>query len=248
MEINTLEALAIAVAAYEHNGNIYIKDDTWCSTNGPVKWSNKNILRAYYNVDHYSGATEKPPLLKITDAHKNTAEQIRLFTKKLLFKSMAFDRSKGEFPPYDISIFQKVNQENITTNDLGFIASAPKYFYTEQFKNEVAERSKSSQHVGQIGGRISLDDFEVVSIFWSNKYNGFSIKGICDDNLFLFFTTKAAGNLKVQDKINVKGKIKDHILEKETFPMTKLTYVSIEGISDESANNIRTNNDSNVFG
>lgn len=248
MGINTLEALAVAVAAYEHNGNAYVKDDTWFATTGPVKWANKNILRAYYNIDHYSGAAEKPPLMKVTDSHKNTAEQIRTFTKKLLFKAMAFDGTKGDYPPYDVSIFQKVNQELITMNDFGFIASAPKYFYTESFKNEVAERSKSSQHVGQIGGRISLNDFEIVSIFWSAKYNGFSIKGICDDNLFLFFTTKAVENLKAQDKINIKGKIKDHILEKETFPMTKLTYVSIEGISDESANNLRTNSDSNLFG
>jgi hypothetical protein len=134
--LDTLEALAVAVAAYEHNGNSYLKEnkyeydyeqDTNQSTIKSVKWSNRSILRIYYNVDVYSEvATElsRPPLLKITEEHRAKAQAIRNFTKKLLFKALAYDHKAEGFPPFDISIFQKVNQEEITVRPAKTICSS----------------------------------------------------------------------------------------------------------------------------
>ena len=91
----TIEALAVAVAAYERNGNSYLKEnkydydyeqDTNHSNLKSVTWSNKSMLRNYYNIDVYSEvATElsRPPLLKITEEHRAKAQIIRNFTKKL---------------------------------------------------------------------------------------------------------------------------------------------------------------------
>jgi len=141
--LDTLEALAVAVAAYEHNGNSYLKENKYeydyeQDTNQheirQVTWSNKSMLRMYYNIDVYSveaSDIDRPPLLKITEDHRAKAETIRNFTKKLLFKALAYDHKAEGFPPFEISIFQKVNQEEITVNDFGFIASAPLYYDKE---------------------------------------------------------------------------------------------------------------------
>lgn len=235
---NTLDALAAAVAAYRHNDNSYVKDNKYeydyeyGTDNAKITsmiWANKSILRYYLNIDVYNNdatENERPPLVKVTEEDHAKAQDIRTFTKKLLFKAMAFDHSKGEYPPYDVSIFQKVNQEEVKTNDLGFIASAPFYYENEIYRNDVAERMAQSQHVGQIGGRVSLIDFEVTKSIWSNNYQTFIIQGLCDNNLYFFFTNI---ELKQKEKIELTASVKDHVLEKDQYPMTRLRYVRIKG-------------------
>jgi hypothetical protein len=258
--LDTLEALAVAVAAYEHNGNSYLKEnkyeydyeqDTNHSQLRSVIWSNRSILRSYYNVDVYSEvATElsRPPLLKITEEHRAKAQAIRNFTKKLLFKALVYDHKTEGFPPFDISIFQKVNQEEITVNDFGFIASAPLYYDKETYAIELEKRMANSQHAGSIGGRVSLVDLEVTRAVWSNNYQTTIVQGLCDGNLYFFFSN-ATVPVKQGEKIEINGRIKSHVLEKDKYPMTKLSYVKIKGKEDAPKTDIsQTNNHSNLFG
>ena len=256
--MDTLEALAVAVAAYEHNGNSYLKEnkyeydyeqDTNQSTIKSVKWSNRSILRMYYNIDVYSEAAtdlDRPPLLKITEEHRAKAQDIRNFTKKLLFKALAYDHKAEGFPPFDISIFQKVNQEEITVYDFGFIASAPLYYDKESYAIELEKRMANSQHAGSISGRVSLIDFEVTRSIWSNNYQTNIVQGLCDGNLYFFFT---GCFVKQGEIVELTGRIKSHVLEKDKYPMTKLTYVKIKGKEDVTKTSItQTDNFSDVFG
>ena len=256
--MDTIEALAVAVAAYEHNGNSYLKENKYeynyeQDTNQhevrQVTWSNKSMLRMYYNIDVYSiEATDldRPPLLKVTEEHRSKAEVIRNFTKKLLFKALAYDHKAEGFPPYDISIFQKVNQEEITVNDFGFIASAPLYYDTESYNIELEERMSNSQHVGTIGGRVSLVNFEVTRSFWSNNYQTNIVQGLCDGNLYFFFTNASVVKKEI---VELTGRIKGYILEKDKYPMTKLAYVKIKGKEDAPKTHFTQTDDfSNVFG
>lgn len=256
--MDTLEALAVAVAAYEYNGNSYLKEnkyeydyeqDTNNSSIKSIKWSNRSILRSYYNIDVYSitaSDLERPPLLKVTEAHRAKAEAIRIFTKKLLFKALAYNHKENEYPPYDISIFQKVNQEEITVNDFGFIASAPLYYDKESYAIELTKRMASSQHAGTIGGRACLTDFEVTRAIWSNNYQTNIVQGLCDGNLYFFFT---GATVKQGEKIELTGRIKSHVFEKDKYPMTKLAYVKIKGKEDAPKTHFTQTDDfSNVFG
>jgi len=258
--LDTLEALAVAVAAYEHNGNSYLKENKYeyeyDSNNSTiiksVKWSNRSILRMYYNIDVYSvEATDKhrPPLLKITEEHRAKARAIRNFTKKLLFKALAYDHHKTDgFPPFDISIFQKVNQEEIIVNDFGFIASAPLYYDKETYAIELEKRMANSQHAGSIGGRVSLVNLEVTRAVWSSNYQTTIVQGLCDGNLYFFFSN-ATVPVKQGEKIEINGRIKSHVLEKDKYPMTKLSYVKIKGKEDApKTNDVQINNHSNLFG
>lgn len=256
--MDTLEALAVAVAAYEHNGNSYLKEnkyeydyeqDTNQSTIKSVTWSNRSILRNYYNIDVYSitaSELERPPLLKITEEHRAKAQTIRNFTKKLLFKALAYDYKAEGFPPFDISIFQKVNQEEITVNDFGFIASAPLYYDKESYAIELEKRMANSQHAGSIGGRVSLIDFEVTRAIWSNNYQTTIVQGLCDSNLYFFFSNTIVP-VKQGEKIEINGRIKSHVLEKDKYPMTKLSYVKIKGREDAPKTDAQTDDFSNVF-
>ena len=255
---NTIEVLAVAIAAYEQNNNSYLKEnkydydyeqDTNHSQLRSVVWSNKSMLRTHFKVDVYSeGATEltRPPILTITEAHRAKAETIRIFTKKLLFKALAYnpDANPNGFPPYDISIFQKVNQEEVKVGDFGYIASAPLYYEKEIYRTEVEKRMQNSQHMGAVGGRVSLIECEITRFIRSTNYETNIVQGLCDGNLYFFFTNV---QLKQGEKVDLTGRIKSHIMERDKYPMNKLTYVKIKGKEDAPTNTIREVNHSNLF-
>lgn len=236
--IDSKEAIAAAVAAWQLNGNEYLKDKEWEPGVGNIKrWENREIIRHYFQVDYYGGNSVSPPLIKITNEHRVIADDIINYSKKLIFKVLSADPNSHD---YEVVMYQKMNQPELAVNDLGYIASAPFYYYSKTRKENIQKRLNGgkNQHVGAIGGKVALKDFEVIRKQWSNRFQGYTVKGFCDDNLFFFFSTKNLGSIKEGDKINIKGTIKDHMLENETYPMTKLTRVHIENLPEENPNGI----------
>lgn len=245
--IGSREALAAAVAAWQINGNEYLKAKEWEPGVGNIKrWENKEIVRRFFSLDYYSTGAISPPAINLTEDHYRIADDMIQYSKKLLFKVLAADPNNHD---YEVVLYQRMNQPTITLNDLGYIASAPLYYYNQLRKNYVRDKLENgtNQHVGTLNGTVVLNNFEVIRNSWSNKFQGSVVQGLCDDNLFLFFTNKNVAHLKPGDKINLKGRVKDHILEKDIYPMTKLNYVHIEGIKDETPSTTRQISDSNLF-
>ena len=234
MNIDTMQYIALAVAAYRLNGNCYLKDNVWDTEMVNVKaFSNKSILRTNLNVDHYSSdASNQPPMLNLTKTDMEEAVKIRDYTKKNLLKLLALQ--PGDQPSYEVSLYQKLNQKEIHAGDLGFVASAPMYYYNNKTRDEIEARlaKNESRYVGSLGGRVVLENLEIIRISFSINYQGYVVSGISENNLFLFFSSKNLESLKVGDKISIVGKVKDHLLEKDKYPMTKLNYVTIKGMEN----------------
>ena len=245
--IDSKEAIAAAVAAWQLNGNNYLKDKEWYPEVGNIKrWANREILSRYLHTDYYSEGTISPPLVEITEEHRAIADDIINYSKKLLFKVLAAEPNSMD---YEVVMYQKLNQSTVSVKDIGYIASAPMYYYGNTRKENLQRRlsEEKSQHVGSIGGRVVLKDFEVIRNHFSVNFQGYVVMGFCEDNLFLFFTNKNIQHIKVGDRINLIGKIKDHLLEKEKYPMTKLNYVHIEGVNDEKKSSTRADSYSNML-
>jgi hypothetical protein len=237
--IDTRDAMAVAVAAYQLNGNEYIKDKEWEPGVGNIKrWENREIVRQHFSADYYSSGSVSPPSVVLTEEHYNIVDDIFQFSKKLLFKVLSTDPNSMD---YEVVLYQKMNQPTVTIPDLGYIASAPMYYYNTKRRDDLKRRldEGKSQHVGSIGGRVDLINFEITRNHFSANFQGYVVMGLCDDNLFMFFTSKNIQHIKVGNRINLKGKVKDHILEKEKYPMTKLNYVQIEGVENETKNTAR---------
>ena len=245
--IDSKEAIAAAVAAWQLNGNNYLKEKEWYPEVGNIKrWENKEILSRYLRTDYYSEGTISPPLVEVTEEHRAIADDIINYSKKLLFKVLAAEPNSMD---YEVVMYQKLNQSTVSVKDIGYIASAPMYYYGNTRKENLQRRlsEEKSQHVGSIGGRVVLKDFEVIRNHFSVNFQGYVVMGFCEDNLFLFFTNKNIQHIKVGDRINLIGKIKDHLLEKEKYPMTKLNYVHIEGVNDEKKSSTRADSYSNML-
>jgi hypothetical protein len=245
--IEAREAIAAAVAAWQLNGNEYLKNKEWYPEVGNIKrWENREILSRYLRTDYYSEGTISPPLVEVTEEHRAIADDIINYSKKLLFKVLAAEPNSMD---YEVVMYQKLNQSTVSVKDIGYIASAPMYYYGNTRKEDLQRRlsEEKSQHVGSIGGRVVLKDFEVTRNHFSVNFQGYVVMGFCEDNLFMFFTNKNIQHIKVGDRINLIGKIKDHLLEKEKYPMTKLNYVQIEGVENETKNTARQVSHSDLF-
>lgn len=254
LEFDTLEAIAISVAAFEHNSG-YVKTSEYdYNTNRVIpeiaKYPNKQLVRAYFGIDHYSVDAPHPPLLKITNEHRMKAEDIRNYSKKAVFKILAKKPVQEEFglligfkesnSTYEEDLYQILNKDTVSVNVLGFVASAPFYYENGKNRDYIKNRLSSlkSKHVGLVGGSVTLQNFEVIRNTKSKNFPGHIIQGICEGDLFLYFASSGAEHLKTGDRINIDGKVKEHVMEKDTIPMTKLKYVrerNNNGSSKESA-------------
>jgi hypothetical protein len=119
------------------------------------------------------------------------------------------------------------------------------YYDKETYAIALEKRMTNSQHIGTIGGRASLINFEVTRSIWSNNYQTNIVQGLCDNNLYFFFTSVS---LKQGEQVDLTGRIKSYVLEKDKYPMTKLSYVKIKGREDEKQVPARSENYSNLFG
>jgi len=244
-EFDTLEVLAAAVAIYEYQGGYFKNSEDLISEDGKSthkRWANRDILRSQFLVDYHSNPVSRPPLVKVTDEHRAKAEEIREYSKKEIMNLLADRKS------YATDVYEIVNRKYAVASNFGYIASAPFYLKYSKDKDYYKDRLSNiqSNHVAEIGSRVFLDDFEIIRNNKSNNYPGYVVQGICDGNLFLFFSRyDSFGKYKVGDKINIEGKVKDHVMEQGAIPMTKLNRV-YERI--QATNGIRANCNSNMFG
>jgi len=240
-EFETLEVLAAAIAIFEYNSG-YFKTNEFINNGEDLystKYANKEILRSQFMVDYYNNSTQKPPLVKVTNEHREKAEEIREYTKKEIFNLL--NNKTG----YSTDLYTILNKEYVGANSFGFVASAPFYFQNGKSKDFYKERLNNiqSNYVGAIGGKVYLDNFEIIRNSKSNNFNGFVVQGICDGNLFLFFSAHDWSGYKVGDRVDIKGTIKEHVIEQNTIPMTKLNRVQ-----ERTQNGIRADSNSNMFG
>jgi len=241
-EFDTLEVLAAAVAIYEYQGG-YFKSSEFISDSDDLqvkRFANREILRSQFMVDYYSG-TDKPPLVKVYDRHREEAERIREYTKKEIFNVLANQES------YNTNLYEILNRPYVTATNFGFVASAPFYFKYSKEKDFYKEKINNiqSQHVAAIDSKVYLNDFEVIRNNKSNNFPGYIIQGICEGNLYLFFTRYDSwADKKPGSIVHIEGKVKDHVLEQGTIPMTKLNRV-YERV--QTQNELRTISNSNML-
>ena len=86
-----------------------------------------------------------------------------------------------------------------------------------------AKSLSDSVHVGKIGEHFRLANVEVIATHYVQAYNKFRIEAKSDGNLYMWWSSK---DHKTNDLINVKGKVKAHIIDRATSAkVTQLNYV-----------------------
>jgi hypothetical protein len=239
-QFDTMLVLTVAVAAYKMNDNQYLKNLTVDSRDyiHEVRYSpNRDIVKYYFCPDEFKSYQLTPAIPEITEEHKKLAQDVKKYVSRIVFKILSKDNNKQDgflgiigtsYDSYLESLYKIINQPTVTELDFGIIASSLTYYYNE--KQKEYERDKlekiENKHVGMIGSSILLEKFEVLKIISSKKFGGFVIKGIANNNLFMYYSANPV-SYKIKDVIKISGKIKKHEIDQVSDKnITCLNYVN----------------------
>jgi hypothetical protein len=239
-KFDTMLVLTVAVAAYKMNDNQYLKNLTVESKDyiHEVRYSpNRDIVKYYFCPDEFKSYQHTPAIPEITIEHEKLAQDVKKYVSRIVFKILAKDNNNQDgflgiigssYDSYLENLYKIINQPTVSDREFGIIASAPSYYYNEKQKEYEREKLENieNKHVGMVGKSILLENFEVLKIISSKKFGGFAIKGIANNNLFMYYSSSPV-SYKIKDVIKISGKIKKHEFDQVSDKnITCLNYIS----------------------
>ena len=194
------QAWAMAVAIDRINGG-YFKEDVYVYENECRKrttQANKLMLKDWIR----SGVTE------VTEEDTALGREYRAHFQGLLFREIA--GGLNDFLQGAMRIAGKDEFTDVDNLDLAILASLPatakRDIARQTVQNERRELSRDSQHVGKIGDKMSAD-VEVLSCFYSQKWNTYYVNAKANTNVLMFaYRTE----LKRGDTLRIQGTVKAH--------------------------------------
>ena len=204
-QVNTIDALAAAVAAFRINDNQIVK---FTST----KPGNKEMVLA-----HLAGTS----LLDVTESDQQLAEDIASYLNQQLTVSALTNRKVSEF-------FREVAvmaaEAIVHTRKIGQLVWAPKLYIDnlkqEEYRERVSRCVFSSRHIGTIKTPITVE-LDILSRRYAAMFDCTS-----------YIASDSAGNLygilsklNFPDKVTVKGRVKNHSTS-AAHSNAKITYLN----------------------
>jgi hypothetical protein len=193
-KFDTTLAFAAACAANRINCGEYIKADT-LQPQGQLKLTNRTILE-----QALAGEVE------ITQADREQAEQVMTYIRGFTL-SLLVGKALSEFNAKALTL---VNQQEINTKELGWIAYLPVMFDRDQRKQAVQDRLRETlpEHLGSVGDKIEMT-VEIVKVNHSATYGCWFISGITDTNHTVFFS-KSSDPYTLGATVRIRGTVKAH--------------------------------------
>ena len=191
---------ALAVAIDRINGG-YFKEDIYVYENECRKrttQANKMMLKEWL----LTGVNE------ITEEDRARGLEFRAHFQGLLFREIS--GGLNDFLQSAMRIAGRDEFTDVDNLDLAILASLPatakRDIARQTVQNERRELSRDSQHVGKIGDKVCAD-VEVLSCFYSQKWNTFYVNAKAGTNMLMFaFRNELARGTTVK----IQGTVKAH--------------------------------------
>ena len=211
----TLQVLATAIAAYEHNKYSIIRNPG--VEDGVEFLSNRQLID---NAVQGHGA----PFI-VNDIHVKQAEGIIGY----LEQTVIMQSLKGTSDRFLGQIGAILANKEISDKEFGIIAWAPHLADQYQKKDQVREVSARyeyrSRYIGRVGDKVEID-FTMIDKRYIKSMDCFAVYGYSQDNLVFYW----AKNLdKVCEVGRIQGRIKDHKEDeyRNKARVTVLNYVKV---------------------
>ncbi len=167
-----------------------------------------------------------------TSINDRAKEIIEHFQQSLTFKKLSSTLNGFEERVASFIMNDKVDRFGVSV-----IASLPKSYGVDQKREEfsdlMAKYKRTSEYVGKISSRVSLD-LNVIDIKYLRNFGNFIVTTVYDDkHIVKFFWNKDPDLTKVMDGkvISINARIKGHEISKYTnCKETMLNYMKIEEI------------------
>jgi hypothetical protein len=214
----TLEVLATAVAAYEHNNRSIIRHPI--TIEGVDYVSNRQLITDYL-------AGNGGPFV-VNDIHRKQAEGIvqylehTVVLQSLKAKHGAPDRFLGQ-----ISAILSNRETNI--KEFGIIAWAPhltdQYYRKDQAREISARYESSSKYIGRLGEKIKID-FTLIEKRYIKSMDCYAVYGFSGDSLVFYW---AKNSDKICEVGQIQGRVKSQKEDgyRNNARVTTLNYVKV---------------------
>jgi hypothetical protein len=205
---NTHDALALAVAVYEAQGQRVEK----YSGTAP---GNKEIMLKYLGGDH---------TLMVTDQHRDLANIIVSNFNQRNTLSMLTGKRNSEFFQTIMELFER---EQIKVHQVGLMAWAPKLYYDLMSRDDLQERetsicANSKYLTTNVGKSVELMFYSTTNRMYSKQYNLYIYSGHDGTGNHVSFFHKA----DVPDGSKIRGRVKSYD-NRGMIKSTKLHYVKL---------------------
>jgi hypothetical protein len=212
----TLELLATAVAAYEHNENTIVRNPTTIGNKGYV--SNRQLISDY--LEGRGG-----PFV-VNDIHRKQADGIVQY----LEQTVIMQSLKSTPDRFLAQISTILANKEVSIKDVGIVAWAPKLVDDYQKKDRVREVSARYEHhsryVGHPRDKVTID-FTLIEKRYVPSFDSYAVYGVDNHGNLLFYWAKSLD--KVCEVGKISGRIKDHKLDeyRGNARVTVLNYVKV---------------------
>ena len=178
--LNTREALAVAIFAFRKNGKV-VKEATAEAT------SNKLMVWDYF----FPLKTEKPqPRIEVTEELLEAADAVRTVIDHAVTMSML---TKGFVVSFLGNIHEIVKEDTVKSKHLGMLVWAPKLAQdlqkAESLKELSAGYEHASKYIGKLGDRIEFD-FTLIEKRYVRALETWSAYGHNEQGHLVKFLTK----------------------------------------------------------
>lgn len=211
----TLQVLAVAIAAYEHNKRSIIRN--------PVVQDGVEFLSNRQLIDDAMQGNSIP--FVVNEFHTKQAEGIIGY----LEQTVIMQSLKGTTDRFLGQIGAILANSETTNKEFGIVAWAPHLADQYQKKDHVREISARyeyrSRYIGRVGDKVELD-FTLIDKRYIKSMDCFAVYGYSQDDLVFYW----AKNLdKVCEVGRIQGRVKNHKEDeyRNRARVTTLNYVKV---------------------
>jgi len=226
-QVSTVDALAVAYAAYRINNNTYSKDTRRFSEETPTQFDNKSLVRYYWEKKNNVVEAQWIPtdfvMFEPTEEDYASVQEALKWMKRYVMIGL------GELDSFKADMVTELNKEQVPFKGMGRIAFAPEFIkrdmHESNLKKEIRVEYRDSQYLGK-----EKDSVEAVIAILDKRYSAqwesYNYTAVTTEGNLVSFMNKFPYDVgaMLRCKAKVKAQTKNKLFEANE---TRLNYVKL---------------------
>ena len=226
-QVSTVDALAVAYAAYRINNNTYSKDTRRFSEETPTQFDNKSLVRYYWEKKNNVVEAQWIPtdfvMFEPTEEDYASVQEALKWMKRYVMIGL------GELDSFKADMVTELNKEQVPFKGMGRIAFAPEFIkrdmHESNLKKEIRVEYRDSQYLGKEKDPVEA----VIAILdkrYSTQWESYNYTAVTTEGNLVSFMNKFAYDVgaMLRCKAKVKAQTKNKLFEANE---TRLNYVKL---------------------
>ena len=232
-DINTVMQYAVAVTDYQ---GFISSGNGWYDQEKETRHHDNKTVIGFMLDNNQAKDKHASACLKLVETDPTISDRAKEITEHFQ-QSLTFKKLSSTLNGFEERVAGFIMNSTVDKFGVSVAASLPKSFGVDQkreeFSDMMSKYKRTSDYVGKVGNRTSMD-LKVIDIKYLRNFGNFIVTTVFDDkHIVKFFWNKDPDLTKVMDGkvISINARIKGHEVSKYTnCKETMLNYMKIEEI------------------